>query len=501
MTKIPEPLFVLEIANNHMGDIRHGLRLIDEYSQLCKSFKKFKFAFKFQYRDLDTFIHPELRGDLSIPYVKRFEETRLSQSDFDKLVQRVKKNGFYTMVTPFDNNSLKLIEKQDIDIIKVASCSFGDWPLLEGIVNIKKPLILSTAGSSTETIDSIVFFLKNRQKDFALMHCIAEYPTPNANLHLSQINYLKNRYNPIRIGYSTHESPNDFANISIAIAKGASIFEKHVALPTTSYPKNKYSVDLNEFYQWLKTAEVTYKICGEGKKRYSFSELETQSLHSLRRGIFAKKKINKGDKITEKDIFFAFPPRPKQYTANDYSKYNSFFAKKDILKNEGLFLRNTELINSRSLLEKIVDKTKKIIKKGNINLPNQIEMEVSHHYGLESFFNYGMVIFTIVNRVYCKKLLILQAGQKHPEQFHKNKEESFRLLYGDIKLLLNDKLVKLELGDLVTVEKGTRHFFESSKGAIIEEISSNHQPDDSFYTDKTINKNQYRKTILNFYND
>ena len=62
-----------------------------------------------QYRDLETFIHKSVKNDLNNHYVKRFSETRLTESNFNKLVQKIKSNSYQSMVTPFDNNSLKLI--------------------------------------------------------------------------------------------------------------------------------------------------------------------------------------------------------------------------------------------------------------------------------------------------------------------------------------------------------------------------------------------------------
>ena len=80
-----------------------------------------------------------------------------------------------------------------IEIIKVASCSFNDWPLLEKIANTNKPVIASTAGATEKEIDSVVTFFKNRKKDFALMHCVAEYPTPQKNLNFNRLKYLINK--------------------------------------------------------------------------------------------------------------------------------------------------------------------------------------------------------------------------------------------------------------------------------------------------------------------
>ena len=69
MSSILNNLIVLEIANNHMGDVSHGINLIDTYSKICKKFNHLNFAFKLQYRDLDTYLHKsvnELDKRLSI---------------------------------------------------------------------------------------------------------------------------------------------------------------------------------------------------------------------------------------------------------------------------------------------------------------------------------------------------------------------------------------------------------------------------------------------------
>ena len=112
-----------------------------------------------------------------------------------------------------------------------------------------------------------------------------------------------------------------------------------------------------------------------------------------------------------------------------------------------------------------------------------------------------MCIFTLINRTYCKKLLICFAGQNHPEQYHTKKEETFRLLYGDASLILDGKESILNPGDIVTVEKEVRHEFSSKSGCIIEEISDTHFKDDSFYSDDAINKNMDRKTHVTFFSN
>ena len=90
---IPNKLFVLEMANNHMGDLAHGLEVVRQFGAVCRDFPEFSFAFKLQYRDLDTFIHPLMQGRDDIKYIKRFSETRLSRDDFDRLAAEIRANG------------------------------------------------------------------------------------------------------------------------------------------------------------------------------------------------------------------------------------------------------------------------------------------------------------------------------------------------------------------------------------------------------------------------
>jgi len=105
----------------------------------------------------------------------------------------------------------------------------------------------------------------------------------------------------------------------------------------------------------------------------------------------------------------------------------------------------------------------------------------------------------VVNRDYCKKLLVTLPGQLHPEQYHEQKEETFHVLYGEVELILDGVSNILHPGDVLTVEPGVRHAFTSQTGSVIEEISTTHFKQDSFYTDPAIMQNKQRKTLLTYW--
>lgn len=492
-----KPLFILEMANNHMGDVKHGLRIIREFHQVTKKFN-FNFAFKLQYRDIaGGFIHPDYKNRMDIKYVKRFTETSLKPAQFLTLKKEAEKLGYLTICTPFDEVSVDLIEAHKYAIIKIGSCSFGDWPLLERIVKTDKPLIVSTGGASLEQIDKVVFFFQHRKKTFALMHCVGEYPTKEENLQLNQIDFLKNKYPNVTIGFSTHEEPDNFLPVQLAMAKGGRIFERHVAIKSDKYEINAYSSTPEQIENWLKSARRALATLGIIGKRALHSEKELTDIRQFQRGAFVTETVKKGELIDKKNIFFAFPNESGQLVANDFGKYKDFYAKNDIKKNGAVV--NVKVIDSREKIYEIVKRIDKFLEESGVVTPQKVDLEVSHHYGLEKFDQYGICMITCVNRDYCKKLLIILPGQSFPTQYHKIKEETFNVLYGKFIVSLNGKKQTYELGDVLTIVPGVKHGFTTVNGGVLEEISSTHYPTDSFYTDKKIALNKNRKTLVSYW--
>ncbi len=499
-TEIFNNLFVFDMANNHMGDVEHGIRIINEIRKVTASFD-FQYAVKFQYRDLDTFIHPSYKNNLEFKYIKRFQETQLSDDELFRLKQEVDKLGFISMCTPFDEDSVDKIINFGFDIIKVASCSFTDWPLLEKVAETDKPIITSTAGATLDEIDKVVVFLKHRRKQFVIMHCIGEYPTLTAHLNLNQIEFFRNRYPDVTIGYSTHEDPNNLDAIKVAIAKGAKIFERHVGVANEKYFLNAYSSSPTQVRQWLSSAQEALSMCGVSGARREIYEKEKSDLQGLMRGVFAKEDIAMDQKITPKNTFFAIPNLSGQILANYMSKYSEFIAQKDLKAGEPVFFKDVSIRDIRGHILKTIGKVKEMLIESKVHLPHMLEFELSHHYGIDRLEDCGAIIINCINRQYCKKLIIMLPGQRHPAHYHKRKEETFQILSGELILDLGHGEKVYRPGDIVLVEKGVKHSFRSENGTIFEEVSSTHYPDDSYYDDQEILKNKNRKTEMTFWSD
>jgi sialic acid synthase SpsE/quercetin dioxygenase-like cupin family protein len=488
------------MANNHMGSVEHGVRIVEEMHDVAKGFP-FHFAVKLQYRDIDTFIHPDYKERYDLKFVKRFSETQLSQDGYKKIKDAIDDAGFVSICTPWDEISVDRIEQHGYDFIKIPSCYLTDWPLLERIARSEKPLIASTAGVALEDIDRVVSFFRHRNKRFSIMHCVGEYPTRDENLHLGQIRLLQKRYPDIEIGYSTHERPDNTVAVRIAIGMGATLFEKHVGVSTDTVKLNAYSANPEQVRGWLEAAASAFEMCGEDQARYPFSAGEARTLRDLQRGVFVREEIKPGERLQPANLFFAIPSTECQVVANDLSKYSHFYATAPIAANQPVLSANSRLCDSRRQINRIVSEVKKMLKRSKVIIPGQCELEISHHYGIDNFFQYGSTVITVVNREYCKRVIVMLPGQTHPEQYHKQKDETYHTLFGEIELSLDGIVQPRKANEVIVIPREVRHGFKTRTGTVIEEVSSYYTQGDSFYTDTTIEANLNRKTFVTYWMD
>ncbi len=487
-------LFIFEMANSHQGSVEHGLDIIRAMGKIARE-NNVKAAVKLQYRELETFIHKDFKGRQDIKHIKRFEETQLTEEDFDVLVQAIKDEGMVTMSTPFDETGVNWCLNQGIDIIKIASCSSMDWPLLERAAETGKTLIISLGGKTIPDIDKIYNFFTHRNCKFAFMHCIAEYPVPNEHIQLDFIDRLRKRYSKIPIGYSGHENPDDMTVPMLAVAKGAKIFERHVGLPTETISLNAYSMNPEQASKWVQAVLKAKEICMLKKEgeRY-ISQEEVDSLHSLMRGVYARTNLKKGDILRKEDVYFAMPCQENQMSCEEFME--GMILERSYDEDEPLYEKR--VIKDSNIARSVIHDAKGLLYEAGIALGNEFEVELSHHYGMRNFRQFGAVIISIINRKYCKKLIIVLPNQKHPSHMHKIKEETFQILYGELDCIVGNDTKHLEAGDILTIYPHVMHSFSSQTGVVFEEISTTHIVGDSYYEDSAISKMDpmERKTII-----
>ena len=489
-------LFVLDLANNHQGDVDHGLEVIRRHGAVVRD-HGVRAALKFQFRQLDTFIHPAHQSGSKAKHIDRFQSTRLSRDAYRQLFDEVRAQGMLTMCTPFDEDSVAIITDMGFDIIKVASCSATDWPLLEAIAQTGLPVIFSTGGLRQSQIDDLVSFLQHRGADFALMHCVSIYPTPDEACHLNNIETFRRRYPDRVVGWSTHEDPADTVPVQLARAKGAAMFERHVGLPTEAVQLNAYSSTPAQTDAWLAAWRKAGALLGAPQRQAPGDE-EVAAIDSLQRGVFAKAPIDEGEIIMRDKVYFAMPYVPGALTSGAWQR--GIRARTAIQPDSSLAVDNLDLPAAAPVrvLKSAVHEVKALLNEAGVTLGSEFEVEYSHHYGVEHFRETGAVLINCINREYCKKVIVQLPGQRHPAHYHKRKEETFQILWGELHSDLDGRRKTLQPGDTLLVLPGVWHHFWTDTGCVFEEISTTHFNNDSVYRDAAINELQRtdRKTTV-----
>ena len=312
-----EDLFVLELANNHWGDVNRGMRIIHEFATVVR-YNNVRAAIKLQVRDVDNFIHKDFRNREDIRYIKKTIDTRLTKEELAILTEGIRRGGCIRMATPFDEASVDLCVELGMEILKVASSDVTDWVLLEKIARTRKPVVVSTGGASLKDIDDMVLFFENRRIPLAINHCVSIYPTEDRELELNQIDYLKQRYPDHVIGFSTHESNSWDSSIIIAYAKGARTFERHIDIKTDDRPFSSYCSTPEQIANWLQAWKKAKEMCGApGTEKTIPKKKEIEYLDALVRGVYAKRDLSRGSVLMDEDYYLAIPLQKGQLSCRE----------------------------------------------------------------------------------------------------------------------------------------------------------------------------------------
>jgi sialic acid synthase SpsE len=319
--KIFDNLFVLELANNHWGRIERGQKIINAFAQVVR-FNNVRAAIKLQFRDGGHFVQPDFKGREDIRYIKKTEATALKREEYLVLIQAIRDQGCIPMATAFDEASVDLCEDFDLPIIKVASSDINDWFLLERIAKTRRPVIVSTGGSSEKDVDDLVTFFGRRNIPLALNHCVSLYPSEDGELELNQLDFLRNRYPHLVVGYSTHEYHDWQSSMMISYAKGARTWERHIDIEADDIPVSPYCSLPHQVDHWFKAFHKAREMCGaSGETKRIPHRREVEYLDSLVRGVYAKRDLASGYEFhhgsTDLDFYLAIPLQKGQLSCRE----------------------------------------------------------------------------------------------------------------------------------------------------------------------------------------
>src|SRR3989344_1386754 len=126
--------------------------------------------------------------------------------------------------TPMSRGAAQKLDEMGVAFWKVGSGDILDFVLLDYLASTKKPIIISSGMSTIDELDKTIDFLKRKNAEVVLLHCVSKYPCPPEHLNLGTIEFLKNRYH-VPVGFSDHSIGIDAALAAVAL--GARVIEKH----------------------------------------------------------------------------------------------------------------------------------------------------------------------------------------------------------------------------------------------------------------------------------
>jgi len=229
-------------------------------------------------------------------------------------------------------------------------------------------------------IDRVVSFFRHRKMQFALMHCVGEYPTRDENLQLGQIQLLRERYGDVEVGYSTHErSPDNFDARQDRHRNGARPIRKACGRRDRHSPLNAYSANPGQVRSWLEPWRRRSARAASRERALSITDAEAATLRDLQRGVFARQDLPAGARLsTAENTFSAIPGAARQLRANDLSKYVDFDLTGAVARSgRGHYARTLALFDRQHQVFEIVAAVRHILKQAKVLAPARLELEIS----------------------------------------------------------------------------------------------------------------------------
>lgn len=280
-----KPCFVIaEAGVNHNGDVKLAEQLIDVAKISGAD------AVKFQ-----TFKADKLVGRKE-PQYEMLKKLELSDSAFGHLARYAKEKKITFLSTPFDEESVDLLDDLGVPMFKIASGEITNAPLLRHIARKGKPVILSTGMATLrEVSDALEVVGEEGIEAITLLHCVSAYPAKPEDMNL-QVMVMLEKVFQYPVGLSDH-SLGIVVPIAAA-ALGAVMIEKHFTLDgKMKGPDHCTSISPIELGWMVQAIRIAEKSLGDGRKRMSKDERANQKVS--RRSIVANQDISAGTIISE----------------------------------------------------------------------------------------------------------------------------------------------------------------------------------------------------------
>ena len=232
-----------------------------------------------------------------------FRRLELPREWHEELRDLALSHGLVFLSTPFDEASVDLLEQLGVPAFKVASYDLTHLPLLRHIASKGKPTILSTGMGTLGEIEEAIGIFRARSVPVAVLHCPLGYPPPLDTVNLAAIDTLRRAFD-VPVGFSDHTV--GWAMPVAAVARGASILEKHITMDRTlPGPDHHFALEPQDLKAMVKAVREVEGAAGDGLLRVH--PYQAEFFRAGRRSLFAAVRIAKGETITQDKVIVIRP--------------------------------------------------------------------------------------------------------------------------------------------------------------------------------------------------
>ena len=283
-----KPIIIAEACENHLGDINVAIKMIEKSKVAGADVIKFQHHL----RDFEMVKGLKMSNNFDEDLYDFLGRCSLDISQQVTLKKCCDDIGIEYLCTPFCMEAAaELCKFNLISTAKIGSGELLDFRLQDYLINEKISLILSTGMSTLDEIFTSVNFLESRNADFALLHCVSEYPPDPNDISVDTISLLKEKIPNHIIGFSCH-TPDIYTALA-AVTLGAKIVEKHVTLDkTVSCPDQSVSIDFMQLQNLVEGIDQIHKSRGI---RTEVFEIEKDIKSWARRVLVIKEDLKEGD--------------------------------------------------------------------------------------------------------------------------------------------------------------------------------------------------------------
>lgn len=257
------PLVLAEIGINHNGSLDLAITMADAAIDAGAE------VIKHQTHIVEDEMSQEARdvipGHTTNSIYDIMSDAALNEEDERKLMDHIRGRGAIFISTPFSRAAAHRLARFDVPAIKVGSGECNNYPLIEVIAAMGKPVILSTGMNSIATVRPTVEILRKAGVPFALLHCTNVYPTPPELVRLGAMVELQAAFPDAVVGLSDHTTSN-YPCLG-AVALGGSILERHFTdRMDREGPDIVCSMDPRALGELIEGSRILFQARGGGKQ-------------------------------------------------------------------------------------------------------------------------------------------------------------------------------------------------------------------------------------------